>query len=120
MADKIRIGKLVSKNVVVGREGKITDKSEILIASPAQSELQAEAIRQLHDFMELLPAYSHEIDVAPAHQAAKELESALNKRRLRRAKLENWFNVILSAIGGVSALAGAIGTVQATVGQLMS
>lgn len=119
MADKIRIGKLVSKNAAVGKHAKISDKSEVFIVSPRHAELRSEAIRELHDFMELLPGYSHEIDVAPARAAATKIENALHKGRLRRSKLESWFNAILSAIGGVSALASAIGTVQATIGRLM-
>ena len=119
MTDKIRIGRIKAKNVVSGDGGKIADRSEVFIVTAEESRLQAEAIQQLRVFMQLLPAHADEIDAESAQKAAKQIETALSNRRLRRDKIEKYFNTILAAVGGISALTNAITTLQATVGRLI-
>jgi 1-deoxy-D-xylulose 5-phosphate reductoisomerase len=119
VADKIRIGRIKARNVVSGGHGNITDRSEVFVVRAEQSRLQAEALQQLREFIQSLPAHAHEIDAESAQKAAKSIETALSKRRIRRDKIEKGFNAVLAAIGGITTLANAIAAVQATVGRLI-
>lgn len=119
MADKIRVNKVRAKNAVVGDRARITDKSGVLILSAEQSDLQAEALRQLREVIDLLPAYADEIDVEEARRTAELAESAIKKKRLRWDKATKYLNATWTAVSDVEVLASAVVAVQSIVQSLI-
>jgi hypothetical protein len=120
MPDKIRVGKIEGKSIVVGDHGKITDKSEILIVSTEQAEVQAEALRKLRKFVDLLPEHADEIDIESAREAATRAEAALKKKRWRPSKIAGYLGAILAMVSDIEVLANAARAVQATVERLIN
>ena len=111
---KYDVGKVKAKNVAIGNHAKAGDRTY----SDAKKE---EAIYQIRQLIELLSVHANEIDNPGAVQAyAESVETALQKRKLNRARIENLVHKIASAIAGVTALANAVGAVQTAVSHLFA
>jgi hypothetical protein len=108
------VGKVKAKNVAIGNHAKAGDRTY----SDAEKE---NAIYQVRQLIELLSVHASEIDSPGEIEAnAQSVETALQKRKLNRARIENLVRRIASAIAGVTALANAIDAVQTAVSRLFT
>jgi hypothetical protein len=119
MAGKIHVGKIKATNAVIGDRGNITDKSRILIVTAEQAEVQAEALRKLREFVDLLPGHADEIDIERAREAATQAEAALKKKRWRPNRIVDYLGTIMAMVSDIEVLANAVRAVQATVERLI-
>jgi len=109
---KYDVGKIKAKNVAIGNRAKAGDR----IHSDADRE---EALYQIRQLIELLTAHADEINSPPEIRAyAKSVETALQKRKLNRTRIENLVHKIASALAGVTAVANAVDAVQTAVSHL--
>ena len=108
------VGKVKAKNVAIGNHAKAGDRTY----SDAEKE---EAIYQIRQLIELLSVHTSEIDNPGEVQAyAESVETALQKRKLNRARIKDLVHKIASAIAGVTALANAVDAVQTAVSRLFA
>jgi hypothetical protein len=106
------VGKVEAKNVAIGNRAKAGDHRY----SDAE---RAEALHQVRQLIELLSVHAGEINSShEIQQYAESMEDALQKRRLNRARIENFAHSIASALAGVTALANAVDAVQTAVSHL--
>jgi hypothetical protein len=108
------VGKVKAKNVAIGNRAKAGDDTY----SDAEKE---DAIYQIRQLIELLSVHASEIDSPGEIQAyAQSVETALQKRKPNRARIESLVHKIAGAIAGVTALANAVDAVQTAVSHLFS
>jgi hypothetical protein len=108
------VGKVKAKNVAIGNRAKAGDRAY----SDANKE---DAIYQIRQLIELLSVHANEIDSPGEVQAyAESVETALQKRKLNRARIENLVHKMASAIAGVTVLANAVDAVQTAVSRLFT
>lgn len=106
------VGKIKAKNVAIGPHAKAGDRTY------SEAE-QAEALYRVRQLIELLAVHAGEINSPGEIQAyAESVETALQKRKLNRVRIDNLVHKIASAVAGVTALANAVGAVQTAVSHL--
>jgi hypothetical protein len=111
---KVKARKVRAKNVAIGSHAKAGDR----IYSEAD---QANALYEVRRLIELLSVHAGEIDSPHEIRAyAESVETALQKRKLNRARIEKLVHKIAGAVAGVTALANAVGAVQTAVGHLFT
>ena len=116
MGQKYDIGKVRAKNVAIGSHAKAEYETH---ADPKRAAIQAEALDQIRQLIELLTVHSEEIDSPHAvREDAESIEVALKKKKLNRSRIENLIGNITPAVAGVTALAKAIDAVHTAVGHL--
>lgn len=116
MSKGYKVGKIQADNVAVGDHARA---EYLASADPTQTAMQAEALYQIRQLIELLSIHANEINSFQAVQAdAKSVEAALKKKTLNRARIENLIGKMTPALAGVTALANAIDAVRAAVSHL--
>lgn len=116
MGQKYEIGKLQAENVAIGSHARAEYVGQ---ADPKRAAIQAEALNQVRQLIELLAVHSEEIDSPQAVRAdAESIEDALQKKKMNRSRIENLIGNIAPAVAGVTALAKAIDAIHATVSHL--
>jgi hypothetical protein len=114
MAKNYKIGKIEAANVAVG------DGATVYVGVQ-QIPLQAEALRELRRFIELLPAQAAGIEKPHEVEAnARAAEAALSKKKLNRGRIEDLITKITAGVVGVAALTNAMDAVQAAVTRLFT
>ena len=116
MGQKYDIGKLRAENVAIGNHARAKYGTH---PDPELAAIQAEALYQIRQLIELLAVHFEEIDSPHAvREDAESIEAALKKKKLNRSRIENLIGNITPAVAGVTALAKAIDAVHTTVGHL--
>lgn len=114
MNQRYDVGKVKAKNAAIGNRAKAGDR----IYSDAD---RAEALDQVRQLIELLSVHAGEINGPPEIQAyAKSVETALQKRKLNRVRIENLVHKIASALAGIAVFANAVDAVQTAVSHLFT
>jgi hypothetical protein len=107
------VGNVTAKNVSIGSRSKAGDH----IYSEADP---TEALYQVRRLIELLSVHAGEISSLHEIQAdAKSVETALQKRKLKRGRIKKLVRRIAGALTGVTALADAVAAVQTAVSHLL-
>jgi hypothetical protein len=112
------VGEIRAKNLAFGPHAKAK-----YVARPdaKQASMQAEALYQIRQLIELLSVHVDEIDSSHELQAdAESMEAALRKKKLNRARIEKLIGKITTAAAGVAALANAVDAVQTAVSRLFT
>ena len=113
-----KVGKITADAVTIGTHSKT---EYITHLDSRQTAMQAEALHQIRQLIELLSVHADEIDRPREVQAdAKDVEASLGKKKLNRARIENLIGKITTAVAGVTALATAIDAVQTAVTRLFT
>ena len=116
MGRKYDSGKVRAENVAIGDHA--TAKYG-MNADPKRAEIQAEALYQIRQLIELLGVYSEEIDSLRAvREDAESIEAALKKKKPNRSRIQNLIGNIAPVVADVTALAQAIDAVHAAVSHL--
>ena len=116
MSDHYNVGDIYAENVAVGNRARAEYKA---YPDPKQTSIQAEALQQIRQLIELLAVHANEIDNPDEVQAnAKSVKSALRKKKLNRARIEGLISQIRPAVASVTALADAIDAVHTAVSHL--
>jgi len=116
MDQKYDIGKVRADNVAIGNHARAEYGTH---ADPERAAIQAEALHQIRQLIELLAVHSEEIDNPYTVRAdAESVETALKKKKLNRSRIENLIGNIAPAVAGVTALAKAIDAVHIAVSHL--
>jgi hypothetical protein len=112
--NKYKIGKITAKNVAVGDRADAGDHVH-------RQPLQADAIYQVRQLIELLSAHAGEVENAgEIRDYADSVETALQKRRPNRDRIEKLVRKITTGLAGVTALANAVDAVHAAIGRLFA
>lgn len=118
MCSEYKVRKVQAKNVAIGSHAR-ANHTEYITAE--HSREQAEALEQIRQLLELLPAHLDEIDSPRSVKAdAEAAEDALSKKKLNRARIENLIGKITAGLAGVTALANAVDAVQTAVTRLFT
>jgi hypothetical protein len=118
MSQKYDVSKIDAKNVAIGNHAKAGYPSQ---GNAVQSPAQLEALQQIRQLIELLPAYMDKIESPRTVQAdVRAAETALGKKKLNRDRIEGLVGKIAAAVAGVTALANAIDAVQTAVTRLFT
>jgi hypothetical protein len=116
MSDHYNVRDIYADNVAVGNRARAEYKT---YPDPKQALVQAEALQQIRQLIELLVVHADEIDDPGEVQAnAKSVKNALRKKKLNRARIESLISQIRPAVAGVTALADAIDAVHTAVSHL--
>jgi hypothetical protein len=116
MGQKYDIGKVRAKNVAIGSHAKAQYETH---TDPKRAAIQAEALHQIRQLIELLAVHSEEIDSPHAVRAdAESVEVALKKKKLNRSRIKKLIGNITPAVAGVTALANAIEAVHTAISHL--
>ena len=116
MGEKYKIGKLRAGNVAIGDHATAEYTRH---ADPECAEIQAQALYQIRQLIELMAIHSDEINGPDAALAdAESIENALQEKRPNRSRIVNLIGNIGPAVAGVTALAKAIDAIHATVSHL--
>ena len=116
MGKKYKIGKLRAGNVAIGDRATAEYTHH---ADPERPEIQAQALDQIRQLIELMAIHSEEINGPDAALAdAESIENALQEKNPNRSRIVNLIGNIGPAVAGVTALAKAIDAIHATVSHL--
>ena len=116
MSDRYDVGDIYADNVAVGNRARAEYKA---YPDPKQASIQAEALQQIRQLIELLAVHADEIGNPGEVQAnAESVKSALRKKKLNRARIESLISKIRPAVAGVTVLADAIDAVHTAVSHL--
>jgi hypothetical protein len=118
MGQDYHVRKIRSDNVAIGTHAKAKYITHLNVE---QISMQADALNQIRQFIELLSLHADAIDSPHEVQAnAESMEAAVGKKKLNRTRIENLIAKITTAVAGVTALANAIDAVQAVVTRLLT
>src|SRR4029077_21284214 len=116
MGEKYKIGKLRASNVAIGDHATAEYTRH---ADPERAEIQAQALYQVRQLIELMAIHAEEINGPDAAMAdAESIENVLQEKNPNRSRIMNLIGNIGPAIAGVTALAKAIDAIHATVSHL--
>jgi hypothetical protein len=114
MRDKYKVGEFSAENVAVGHRASSRSHARV---TPAVED----AIEKLRYFVSLIPEHIEPaLDSDSVCRHAEELEAALRKKRLNRARIEQILGTLTVAVSGTAALANAISAIQSAVTRLFS
>jgi len=116
MSDRYNIGDIYADNIAIGKRARAEYKA---YPDPKQALVQAEALQQIQQLIELLAVRADEIDNPGEVQTdAKSVKIALRKKKLNRGHIQRLISQIRPAVAGVTALAEAIDAVHTAVSHL--
>jgi hypothetical protein len=116
MGEKYKIGKLRASNVAIGDHATAEYTRH---ADPERAEIQAQALYQVRQLIELMAIHAEEINGPDAAMAdAESIENVLQEKNPNRSRIMNLIGNIGPAVAGVTALAKAIDAIHATVSHL--
>jgi hypothetical protein len=116
MSDRYNFEDIHADNVAIGNRARAEYK---VYPDLKQASIQAEALQQIRQLIELLAVHADEIDNPGEVRAnAKSVKIALRKKKLNRTRIESLISQIRPAVAGVTALADAIDAIHTAVSHL--
>src|SRR5207244_6766205 len=108
MGEKYKIGTLRAGNVAIGDHATAQYTRH---ADPERAEIQAQALYQIRQLIELMAIHAEEINGPDAALAdAESIEDALHEKNPNRSSIVNLISDTGPSVAGVTAITNAIST----------